>query len=875
MKKLSSTEFRQLFLDYFVTKGHIIEPSSSLVPKDDPTLLWINSGVAALKKYFDGSVIPKSRRITNAQKSIRANDIENVGITARHHTFFEMLGNFSIGDYFRPEAIAFAWEFLTSPEWVDFDADKLYVTVYPGDDDTYNVWKDVIGLKTEQIVFCEDNFWEIGEGPCGPCTEIFYDRGPEFNYDTPAEELFVGGENDRWVEIWNVVLSQFDAKVGIERKDYKELPAKNIDTGMGLERMVSIIQGGETNFDTDLFLPIIAKIVELAKIEYNGAPAAQKTVFKLIADHTRTVVFGIADGAMPSNEGRGYVIRRLLRRAARNAKKIGLNEAFLYKLVPVVIAVMKDYYGYLLEKEEMITKVIKIEEEKFLATLSDGEKKLDELLTKASDQILSGEAAFTLYDTYGFPIELTVEIAEEKQVEVDLLGFEKYMDEQKQRARNARHNYESMGAQNNVLQNFQEVSEFVGYEMLEISVQPILILENGEVVESLNVGSEGHVILDKTPFYAESGGQVADIGILETTGTLIEILDVKKAPNGQPLHSVKVIAGTLTNKGEYLAKVDSKLRFATQKNHTATHLLQKALRTILGTHIEQAGSNVDSQRLRFDFTHYEAVSVEVLEKIEKMVNEMIWESVPVMIETTDIETAKAKGAMALFGEKYGDIVRVVTAGSSIELCGGTHVSNTSEIGIFKIVAESGIGSGVRRIEAVTSENAYVYYHEVETVANKIKNELKKQDILSVHDAVLMLTQKNKELTQEVLDMQKAMTASKMEAILNNPILLNKQEVIFAEFKDFTIQELKAAVDIIKERKTSYIACLISQESDKTNIVVAISQDNVKNYQSNDIIKDMNTKFNSRGGGKPEIAQSTSSNKISKEQILEILKNIIK
>jgi len=875
MKYRTSAEFRQLFLDFFVTKGHVIEPSSPLVPKDDPTLLWINSGVAALKDYFDGSRIPSSRRIVNAQKALRANDIENVGVTARHHTFFEMLGNFSIGDYFRADAINYAWEFLTSAEWVGFEPDKLYVTVYPTDHASYDYWKDVIGLPEDHIIPCEDNFWEIGEGPCGPCTEIFYDRGPEFNGDTPAEELVVAGENDRYIEIWNVVFSQFDAKAGQTRNEYAELPAKNIDTGMGLERMVSIIQNGKTNFDTDLFLPLIAEIEQKTKIAYQTASAEQEIAFKLIADHIRAITFAIADGALPSNEGRGYVIRRLLRRAVRYAKKLGIHGVFLADLVGVVVETMKGYYDYLAEKKELIAEVVKNEEQKFLETLVDGEKKLAEFIERAENNILSGEAAFMLYDTYGFPLELTQEVATEVGFVVDTEAFDAHMEEQKVRARKARQNDGSMQQQNELLQNFTKPSEFVGYTILETQVQPLLIAEGDKQVNRLNVGESAIVILDKTPFYAESGGQVSDTGKLFNADVTIHVDAVKKGPNGQHLHFIRVEHGTLTLESILTAIIDMGARRQIARNHTATHLLQSVLRKTLGSHIQQAGSLVDAQRLRFDFTHFTAVTEEELMAIEQQVNELIWQAITVSTEIMPLSEAKALGAMALFGEKYGSTVRVVQAGKSLELCGGTHVSNTEGIGMFKIISESGIGSGVRRIEAVTSQAVYQYLSADEALIETVQQTIKKKQRSDIVSGVAQLLTDNKEMQEHISDLQRNSSRRALQEAMLHPILIQDHNFIVAEFNGLTNNELKANVDLLKEQMTDYATILIGDEVEQTNIVVAVSQTQQTTLSSKDIVAILNKEFMGRGGGKPAIAQTTIKKRVTKAEIVNFLQNNVK
>ena len=874
MKYRTSTEIRQLFLDYFVSKGHVIEPSSPLVPKDDPTLLWINSGVAALKKYFDGSVIPASRRITNAQKSLRANDIENVGVTARHHTFFEMLGNFSIGDYFRPEAIAYGWELLTSDEWFGFEPEKLYVTVYPTDTETYTIWKDVIGLPEDHIVLCEDNFWEIGEGPCGPCTEIFYDRGESFNFDTPAEELVVAGENDRYVEIWNIVFSQYNAKEGLDRSEYDELPAKNIDTGMGLERMVSIIQDGKTNFETDLFLPIIHKIESLANVKYDEATTEQQTAYKLIADHLRAVAFGIADGALPSNEGRGYVIRRLLRRASRYAKKLGIHTAFLYELVPVIVEIMQGYYGYLIEKQELIQRIIKIEEQKFLATLADGEKKLEDFLAATVGTELAGEDAFMLYDTYGFPIELTREIVAETGYTVDETAFAEQMNAQKERARAARNVTESMHTQNELLQEFKTSSTFLGYEELVATMKPILIAQGDTAVTELVAGDEAMIIFDQTPFYAESGGQVADKGTITNEHGQLIVQNVKKAPNGQNLHYVTVTSGNITLDDIFTGTVDVVARKATERNHTATHLLQHVLRKELGTHIEQSGSYVDSERLRFDFTHFEALSQTQIDSIERQINELIWAALPLTTNVMAIDEAKKLGAMALFGEKYGDVVRVVQVGNSIELCGGTHIKNSAEIGIFKIISESGIGSGVRRIEAMTSKHVYEYLTQEEAIVATTQTLLKKKQKQDILPSIELLMKENKQLGVELKQVHKLAATSTVVTAMEQPELIKANAFAIAEFTGATMKELKEYTDILKERYPEYLAVFYSVESDKTNIVVATSKSQLSVLKSNDIVKKINEKMQSRGGGKPELAQTMLNQSISRTDLVALLSDIL-
>ncbi|WP_368294903.1 alanine--tRNA ligase, partial [Enterococcus faecalis] len=695
MKELTSSQVRQMYLDFFKSKGHSVEPSASLVPVNDPTLLWINSGVATLKKYFDGSVVPENPRITNAQKSIRTNDIENVGKTARHHTMFEMLGNFSIGDYFKNEAIHWAWEFLTGAEWLAFDPEKLYVTVYPKDTEAKRIWRDEVGLSEDHIIDVEDNFWDIGAGPSGPDTEIFYDRGEEF-LDIPEDdpENYPGGENERYLEIWNLVFSEFNHT---PEDTYEPLPHKNIDTGMGLERVVSIIQDAPTNFETDLFMPIIHAVEALGtNVKYGDAPQTDVS-FKVIADHIRALSFAIGDGALPSNEGRGYVLRRLLRRAVMHGKKLGINEAFLYKLVPVVGEIMVSYYPEVLQQKDFIEKVVRTEEERFHETINEGLSMLNEVIKEVKDakgDTLDGKIIFKLYDTFGFPVELTEEVAEDEGLKVDHAGFETEMEAQRERARSARSKETSMGVQSALLTDIKVESKFVGYTELTHDSELFVIIQGDALVNEASAGT-AELIFAETPFYAEMGGQIADRGYVKNTAgeVVANVVDVKKAPNGQFLHKVEVLA-PLAEGQIYQLQVDERMRTRILKNHTATHLLHRALKDVLGEHANQAGSLVAPGHLRFDFTHFGQVTSEELARMEAIVNEKIWEAIPVVTIETDIDTAKNMGAMALFGEKYGKEVRVVNIGDySIELCGGTHVANTEDIGIFKIVSESGIGAG--------------------------------------------------------------------------------------------------------------------------------------------------------------------------------------
>lgn len=858
MKHLSSAEVRQMFLDFFQSKGHSIEPSASLVPVNDPTLLWINSGVATLKKYFEGTVVPENPRITNAQKSIRTNDIENVGKTARHHTMFEMLGNFSIGDYFKNEAIHWAWEFLTSPEWMAFDPEKLYVTVYPKDTEAKRIWREEIGLTPEHIVEIEDNFWDIGAGPCGPDSEIFYDRGPEFNdvaEDDP--ENYPGGENERYLEIWNLVFSEFNHQAD---GTYEPLPHKNIDTGMGLERMVSIIQNAPTNFETDLFMPIIEAVQELSGNFAYGESKATDISFKVIADHIRALSFAIGDGALPSNEGRGYVLRRLLRRAVMHGKKLGIDSAFLYKLVPIVGKIMESYYPEVLAQQAFIEKVIRNEEERFHETINEGLEILNQVIAKVKadgQETLAGADIFKLYDTYGFPVELTEEVAQDEGLKVDHAGFEKEMDAQRARARSARSTELSMGVQSALLTDIKVESRFVGYESLEANSELLVIIQEEQLLDTVTTG-EAKLIFKETPFYAEMGGQVADTGtVVDQSGVIVaEITDVKKAPNGQFLHTAKV-TGNLTEGASYFLQVDQHRRNKIIKNHTATHLLHKALKEVLGSHANQAGSLVAPGHLRFDFSHFGQVTADELSQMEQIVNQKIWEALPVVTIETDIDTAKGMGAMALFGEKYGQDVRVVNVADwSIELCGGTHVANTEDIGIFKIVSESGIGAGVRRIEAVTSQEAYALLHEGEAQLKAIAGIVKSAQIKDV-------VSKTEQLQQQLRDLQKEnqALASKLANQQAGDVFKDVKEVngirfIAAKVTVKDMNQLRQLADQWKQKELSDVLVLATANDGKVNLLAAMTpQANEKGLKAGDLIKHIAPKVGGGGGGRPDMAQA--------------------
>ncbi|GED03671.1 alanine--tRNA ligase [Bacillus atrophaeus] len=855
MKHLTSAEVRQMFLDFFKEKGHAVEPSASLVPHEDPSLLWINSGVATLKKYFDGRVVPENPRIVNAQKSIRTNDIENVGKTARHHTFFEMLGNFSIGDYFKEEAITWAWEFLTSEKWIGFDEELLSVTVHPEDDEAYELWAKKIGVPEERIIRLEGNFWDIGEGPSGPNTEIFYDRGEAYGNDPADPELYPGGENDRYLEVWNLVFSEFNHNPD---GTYTPLPKKNIDTGMGLERMVSVIQNVQTNFDTDLFMPII-KATETISGEAYGQDDVKNTAFKVIADHIRTVAFAVSDGALPSNEGRGYVLRRLLRRAVRYAKTININRPFMYDLVPVVAEIMVDFYPEVKEKEEFIAKVIKTEEERFHETLNEGLAILSEMIKKEKDKgssLISGTDVFKLYDTYGFPVELTEEYAEDEQMKVDHKGFEEEMEKQRARARNARQDVGSMQVQGGALRDVTVESTFVGYTNTKSDSSVVELLQDGELIEEAHEGETVQILLNETPFYAESGGQIGDKGYLRSAQAVVRITDVQKAPNGQNVHEGLVESGTLQKGMHVTAEVEDHMRSGVIKNHTATHLLHQALKDVLGTHVNQAGSLVTENRLRFDFSHFGQVTKEELERIEVIVNEKIWESIPVSIDLKPINEAKEMGAMALFGEKYGDIVRVVQVGGySLELCGGCHVKNTAEIGLFKIVSESGIGAGTRRIEAVTGQGAYLEMNSQIGLLKQVAGELK-TNVKDVPKRVAALQADLKEAQRENESLLAKLGNAEAGAILSNVKDISGVKVLAEKVNAKDMNHLRTMVDELKAKLGSAVVVLGAVQNDKVNISAGVTKDLIdKGLHAGKLVKQAAEMCGGGGGGRPDMAQA--------------------
>ena len=857
MKKLTSSEFRQMFLDFFKDHGHMIMPSASLIPEDDPTLLWINSGVATMKKYFDGSVVPKNHRITSSQKSIRTNDIENVGKTARHQTFFEMLGNFSVGDYFRDEAIPWAWEFLTSHDWLGLPKEKLYCTVYPKDEDSFKVWVKA-GMPEDHIVKLEDNFWDIGEGPCGPDTEIFYDRGQENNdvaEDDP--ENFPGGENARYLEIWNIVFSQYNH---LPNGKYVDQPHKNIDTGMGLERVLSILQDAPTNFETDLFLPIIHATEEMTDGKKYGENDEDTTAFKIIADHVRAVSFAIADGALPSNSGRGYVLRRLIRRADLNGQRLGIKGAFLYKLVPVVGKIMESHYPEVTEQQGFIQNVIQNEEERFQSTLDTGLSLLDDLIDKAQnseEKTISGKDAFKMFDTYGFPYELTFESAQDAGLNVDKDGFDKEMQAQKDRARKARGDLQSMGSQDLTLMNLKDKSEFEYGVYEEPHAKLIDIVVDDKLVDKAE-GEQATLVFDKTPFYAERGGQVADHGdIYNQDGELVaKVTDVQHAPNDQNLHFVDVIL-PLEKGQEYVLKIDKERREGLRHSHTATHLLHAALRQVLGDHTRQAGSLVEPDYLRFDFTAMDPMTPRELKSVEELVNQKIWEAINVETTITDPETGRKMGALALFNGKYGDKVRVVQIDDfSTEFCGGTHCSNTSQIGIFKITSESAVGAGMRRIEAVTSKKAYEYLAERSSLLDDIQEEVKATKAENIIDKIDSLESDLHDSQKQVEELNKQINSAKSKDLFNNVKDVNDLTVI-AEVADVDgMKDLRELADNWKSSNKSDVLVLAAENDGKANMIISLGDKALdKGLKAGDLIKIAAPIFGGGGGGRPNMAQA--------------------
>ena len=822
MKKLTSLEIRKMWLDFFKSKGHEIVPSAPLIPQDDDSLLWINAGVTPLKKYFDGSVVPNNRRITNIQKCIRTNDIENVGVTRRHHTFFEMMGNFSVGDYFREEAISFAFELLTSSEWFDIPLEKLYFTVYPDDTETINKWLS-LGVPTDHIARLEDNFWEIGEGPCGPDTEIFFDRGEKYDFDGKALEHFMKGEdNERYVEIWNNVFSQFNSKEGVNRSEYKELPSKNIDTGAGLERWACIFQDVDSNFDTDLFMPIIHDIEKLSGTLYDYSMP-----YKVIADHIRSITFALADGANFDNVGRGYILRRLLRRSVRYGKKLGLNEKFMYKLVDSVVLNMKDVYPYLLTKQAHIKALIMQEEDLFLKTLDKGEKKLAELMDSSLDNTISGKDTFKLYDTYGFPFELTLEILNEKGYTTDYNEFLTCMNEQKELSKSNQKQTESFGIQNELLLNYKDESEFV-YEIYELDSQVIGLIKNNKFLSSLD--DKGEVIFAKTCFYAEAGGQISDTGIIKGSDFEAKVIDVFKAPNGQNVHKIELTRGVIKVDDMVNLKVDKERRENIEANHSTVHILQLALQTIIDKEIYQVGSKVTDTYLRFDFNYHGKISDEKIVEVENFVNSYIKKDIKRQTTIKNIEDIDSNEVMALFKSKYKDKVRLVEIGDSKELCGGCHIKNTGLIKRFAIVSLENKGSNTYRITASTKDM-------IEESLLKITKPIDNNIVKNIMKADELIKKAKKEGINLTLDLT-----------LDNKKPSSYQDIINLKIKDNYVANAYHELEkkYLKEKSNLTINNLAIYENNiKThdNLKVLIMKTEVDNNTLKDIADTIVNKYN--------------------------------
>lgn len=868
MKKMSANEIRMTWLNFWKSKGHYIEPSASLIPNNDPTLLWINAGVAALKKYFDGREIPSNRRITNVQKSLRTNDIENVGLTARHHTFFEMMGNFSIGDYFRNEVIPWAYELLTSEKYFGLDKNKLYITHHPDDIATRDLWIKQ-GMDESHLIPLEDNFWCIGEGPCGPDTEMFYDRGEKYDPEHLGIKLLKEDiENDRYIEIWNIVFSQFNAVEGVERKDYKELPNKNIDTGAGLERFACILQETETNFETDLFMPIILAAEKLAKYPYDDE---HKMAYRVIADHIRTCTFALSDGASFSNEGRGYVLRRILRRAVRYGRKLGINEPFMYHLVKVCADNMKDFYPYLEDKVDFVSKIVKAEEEKFLATLSTGEAMLRKMIEGKLE--LDGEDAFKLYDTYGFPIELTKEICLENKVTVNEKGFKEEMQKQKERARNARGNLQSMNKQAKDLLEFEQKSEF-HYDKLKVKGKVIGLFVNGEKVETLE--DEGDVVFDHTVFYAEMGGQIADTGVINNAETSMRVVNVSKAPRGQHLHHVTLDYGKIKIGDEFQLMVDEQRRYAIMRNHSSLHLLQSALVKVLGDHVHQEGSYVAPEYARFDFNHFEKLKDNQINEIERLVNEMIDARIEEETKVLPIEEAKKLNATALFNEKYGDVVRVVCFSDvSREFCGGTHVKNTEDIGAFAIEFEESIASGIRRIQVRTGINAYKLLKQRELILNEQKGLLGTNSIYENNMRLKALINEKDNLKNEVKTLLEKQALLLAKSLKEEFSLFNGHHLLVKYLEKTNRSSLMKLIDELKVIHENSVILLIGEEEGKYPLVCAVSQSAIsEGIKAGTIIKEVSTLMMGSGGGRPDLASGAGKDISRLNDVINCVKKLI-
>lgn len=871
MKYLGLHDIRTEFLKFFESKGHFILPSFSLIPKNDKSLLLIGAGMAPMKKFFTGEEVPPAKRVTTCQKCIRTGDIDNVGLTDRHATFFEMLGNFSFGDYFKHEVIPWAWEFLTVN--LEIPKEDLWVTVYKDDDEAFNIWKDVIGIPEEKIIRLgkEDNFWELEVGPSGPCSEIYVDRGLEYG----SVDERPGGEGDRFIEVWNLVFTQFDKD---EEGNYNPLSHPNIDTGMGLERIATVLQKTDNIFEIDAIKDIIGEISKLSGKKY-GDDKKSDISFRVITDHIRAMTFMISDTIVPSNEGRGYVLRRLIRRAARHGRKLGIKRAFLFEIADMVIDSWGDQYKELKENRESIKEIIRREEEKFLETIDGGLVRLNsniEEMKASGEKLLDGKKAFKLYDTYGFPIDLTEEILKEEGLDVDMAGFEKEMDDQKTRAREARDDKNVGWANQDNKHLFEGLSnEFLGYEKNECRGKIIRIISrDDEIVDSINKGEKGIVILDKTTFYGESGGQIGDTGEIISDKFKLKVTDTKKTKDGLHLHFVEVEEGKL-EKAPVKALIDVKRRNNIRRNHSVTHLLHRALKDVLGNHVNQAGSLVMPDKMRFDFSHFEAMSKEEIDKVEKIVNEKIFEALPVETKITNLEEAKEMGAIGLFEDKYHGEVRVLSMGDySRELCGGTHVSNTSEISMFKILSESGISNGIRRIESITGPAVLKYLNELKDEQEDIAKELKsnREEILQkIKLNIKSLKEANKEIEKLEHDMAKDQISGLLDSVKNK----NGINYVIKKFDGVDVNTLRDLADEVRNKVGSVVVLFATVNEGKLNFICAVSKDLVeKKIAAGKLIKEIAKVAGGGGGGRPDMATAGGKDIAKVEEALNKLSDLL-
>ncbi|PWU31370.1 alanine--tRNA ligase [Pseudomonas sp. RW407] len=870
---MKSAEIREAFLRFFEEKGHTRVASSSLIPANDPTLLFTNAGMNQFKDCFLGLEKRAYTRATTSQKCVRAggkhNDLENVGYTARHHTFFEMLGNFSFGDYFKRDAITYAWEFLTSDKWLNLPKEKLWVTVYASDDEAYDIWTQEVGVPAERMVrigdnkgapYASDNFWAMGDtGPCGPCTEIFYDHGADIWGGPPGSPEEDG---DRYIEIWNNVFMQFNRTAdGVMHP----LPAPSVDTGMGLERISAVLQHVHSNYEIDLFQSLLKASAEAIGCANDDAPS-----LKVVADHIRSCSFLIADGVLPSNEGRGYVLRRIIRRACRHGNKLGAKGSFFHKIVAALVGEMGEAFPELKQQRAHIERVLKTEEEQFAKTLEQGLKILEQDLSELKGSVIPGNVVFKLYDTYGFPVDLTNDIARERSLTLDEEGFEREMEAQRERARSA----SAFGMDYNSLVKVDGDTRFLGYQGVSGAGQIIALFKDGKAVEKLNEGEEGVVVLDQTPFYAESGGQVGDCGTLSGAGVRFDVRDTTKA-GGAHLHHGIVAQGSLSVGAAVKAEVDASVRQATALNHSATHLLHAALRQVLGDHVQQKGSLVDSQRLRFDFSHFEAIKSEQLKQLEDIVNREIRANSEVETEETDIETAKAKGAMALFGEKYGDQVRVLTMGGgfSVELCGGTHVGRTGDIGLFKITSEGGVAAGVRRIEAVTGAAALAYLNGAEEQLKEAAG-LVKGSRDNLLDKLSGLLERNRQLEKELEQLKAKAASAAGDDLAGSAVDVAGVKVLAARLDGLDGKALLALVDQLKNKLGSGVILLGGVLEEKVVLVAGVTQDLSARLKAGDLMKQAAAAVGGKGGGRPDMAQGGGTDAGKLDEALALAKAFV-